>query len=236
MGQFDDAISITVAIVIVVTVAFIQEYRSEKSLQELNKLVPPKCNAIRDGLSKEFLARFLVPGDLVTLTTGSRVPADLRLIESIELEIDESSFTGIFFISDQFKICSKKQNFSKSIYYFFLGETEPCRKQSENLSNIAASQTSMSANSNIAFMGTLVRNGNGKGIVISTGEDSAFGAVFKLMQSEKPPMTPLQKSMDSLGKQLSIYSLAVIIAIMLLGWLQTRPFLEMLNIGVSLAG
>lgn len=96
MGQIDDAISITVAIVIVVTVAFIQEYRSEKSLQELNKLVPPKCNAIRNGVNKEFLARFLVPGDLVTLTTGSRIPADLRLIEAVDIEIDESSFTGRF--------------------------------------------------------------------------------------------------------------------------------------------
>lgn len=95
-GQFDDAISITVAIVIVVTVAFIQEYRSEKSLEELNKLVPPKCNAIRESTNQEFLARFLVPGDLVTLSTGSRVPADLRIIEAIELEIDESSFTGKF--------------------------------------------------------------------------------------------------------------------------------------------
>lgn len=100
--QYDDAISITAAIVIVVTVAFVQEYRSEKSLQELNKLVPPKCSAIRDGMSKEFLARFLVPGDLVTLTTGSRVPADLRLIEAIDLTIDESSFTGWFCFFLQF--------------------------------------------------------------------------------------------------------------------------------------
>lgn len=128
MQQFDDAISITVAIVIVVTVAFIQEYRSEKSLEELNKLVPPKCNAIRDGASKEFLARFLVPGDLVTLQTGSRVPADLRLIESFDLSIDESSFTG---------------------------ETEPCQKQSE--------ATNSDKNLNVAFMGTLVTCGHGRG-------------------------------------------------------------------------
>jgi len=209
MGQFDDAISITVSIVIVVTVAFIQEYRSEKSLEELNKLVPPICNAIRDGTSKEFLARFLVPGDLVTITTGSRVPADLRLIEVHDLQIDESSFTG---------------------------ETEPCHKHSHALAQSnGLSPSLMNMNTNIGFMGTLVRSGHGKGIVISTGENSAFGAVFKLMQSEESPKTPLQKSMDSLGKQLSIYSLAVIIVIMLLGWIQSRSFLEMLNIGVSLA-
>lgn len=73
------------------------------------------------------------------------------------------------------------------------------------------------------------------GLVISTGESSQFGAVFKLMQSEESPKTPLQKNMDLLGKQLSIYSLAIIVFIMLLGWIQGRPFLEMLNIGVSLA-
>ena len=200
MKEFDDAISITVAICIVVTVAFIQEHRSEKSLQELNKLVPPKCNAIREGLNKEFLARFLVPGDLVTLTTGSRVPADLRLIEAIDLTIDESSFTG---------------------------ETEPCHKKSESIRT--------DQNSNVAFMGTLVRCGHGKGIVISTGEYSQFGEVFKLMQEEESPKTPLQKSMDSLGKQLSIYSLAIIVLIVLLGWIQNRSFHEMFNIGVSLA-
>lgn len=200
MKQFDDAISITVAIIIVVTVAFIQEYRSEKSLQALNKLVPPKCNAIRDGMKKEFLARFLVPGDLVTLTTGSRVPADLRLIEAIDLTIDESSFTG---------------------------ETEPCQKQSE--------PTKSEKNVNIAFMGTLVRCGHGKGIVISTGEYSQFGEVFKLMQSEESPKTPLQKNMDSLGKQLSMYSMSIIVLIMVLGWIQGREILEMFNIGVSLA-
>ena len=72
-------------------------------------------------------------------------------------------------------------------------------------------------------------------IVISTGDSSQFGAVFKLMQSEESPKTPLQKNMDLLGKQLSVYSLAIIVFIILLGWIQGRPILEMLNIGVSLA-
>lgn len=84
-------------------------------------------------------------------------------------------------------------------------------------------------------MGTLVRCGHGKGIVISTGEWSQFGEVFKLMQSEESPKTPLQKSMDALGKQLSICSLSIIGLIVLLGWIQGRDILEMFNVGVSLA-
>ncbi|KAK5976700.1 ATPase secretory pathway Ca2+ transporting 1, partial [Trichostrongylus colubriformis] len=94
MRQFDDAISITVAVVIVVTVGFVQEYRSEKTLEQLNKLVPPACHVVRDGKEHSLLARELVPGDVVLLNTGDRVPADVRLLEAFALQIDESSLTG----------------------------------------------------------------------------------------------------------------------------------------------
>ncbi|XP_022904126.1 calcium-transporting ATPase type 2C member 1 isoform X2 [Onthophagus taurus] len=205
MRQFDDAISITVAIVIVVTVAFVQEYRSEKSLEELTKLVPPSCHCLREGTPDTFLARELVPGDVVLLNIGDRVPADLRLFESVDLAIDESSFTG---------------------------ETEPAQK---NTAPILRPNGSQSSKINIAFMGTLVRCGSGKGIVVSTGVNSEFGSVFKMMLEEEAPKTPLQKSMDSLGAQLSIYSFGIIGLIMLVGWLQGKQTLEMFTIGVSLA-
>ncbi|KAK9688289.1 Cation transporter/ATPase, N-terminus [Popillia japonica] len=201
MKQFDDAISITVAIVIVVTVAFVQEYRSEKSLQELTKLVPPSCHCLRESTPDTFLARELVPGDVVLLNIGDRVPADLRLFESVDLAIDESSFTG---------------------------ETEPAQKST---SPILRPNGSQSSKTNIAFLGTLVRCGSGKGIVVSTGVNSEFGSVFRMMLEEEAPKTPLQKSMDSLGAQLSIYSFAIIGLIMLVGWLQGKQTLEMFTIG-----
>nr|KAG5712236.1 hypothetical protein BaRGS_014586 [Batillaria attramentaria] len=206
MRQFDDAISITVAITIVVTVAFIQEYRSEKSLEALTKLVPPMCHCLRSGAVETFVAEELVPGDVIILNIGDRVPADIRLFEAIELAIDESSFTG---------------------------ETKPVRKsadvQQAQLSN------GLTERKNVAFMGTLVRCGRGKGIVIGTGHDSQFGEIFKMMQGEESPKTPLQKSMDTLGKQLSFYSFCIIGLIMLLGWVQGRSILDMFTIGVSLA-
>lgn len=207
MRQFDDAISITIAIVIVVTVAFIQEYRSEKSLEELKKLVPPECHCLREGRLETFLARELVPGDIVYLNIGDRVPGDLRLYESVDLQIDESSFTG---------------------------ETEPAKKITDIVFNHGNNKeyTNMK---NIAFMGTLVRCGNGKGVVVSTGERSEFGEVFKMMQAEEAPKTPLQKSMDILGAQLSFYSFCIIGVIMLLGWLQGKAIQEMFTISVSLA-
>jgi P-type Ca2+ transporter type 2C len=94
MGNIDDAISITVAVLIVLTVGFVQEQRSEKSLEALNKLVPHHCRVLRDGQSIHILANELVPGDTITLTTGDRVPADVRLVLAVDLEIDESSLTG----------------------------------------------------------------------------------------------------------------------------------------------
>lgn len=204
MRQFDDAISITVAIIIVVTVAFVQEYRSEKSLEELNKLVPPTCNCLREGSLEHFLARNLVPGDIVHLNVGDRVPADLRLYDSTDLAIDESSFTG---------------------------ETEPAVKNV--LPNKAAA--GRVNKDNIAFMGTLVRCGNAKGIVVSTGERSEFGDIFRMMQAEEAPKTPLQKTMDTLGAQLSLYSFCIIGFIMVAGWLQGKALQDMFTISVSLA-
>ncbi|KAK9514486.1 hypothetical protein VZT92_027950 [Zoarces viviparus] len=205
MHQLDDAISITVAIIIVVTVAFVQEYRSEKSLEELGKLVPPECHCLRDGHLEHMLARDLVPGDTVCLSVGERVPADLRLVETSDLSVDESSLTG---------------------------ETSPCSKSTVHQ---PPSNGDITSRSNVAFMGTLVRCGRAKGIVIGTGENSEFGEVFKMMQAEEAPKTPLQKSMDLLGKQLSLYSFGIIGVIMLVGWMQGKRILDMFTIGVSLA-
>ncbi|XP_005528226.1 PREDICTED: calcium-transporting ATPase type 2C member 2 [Pseudopodoces humilis] len=202
--EYEDAASITMAVLIVVTVAFIQEYRSEKSLEELNKLVPPECNCLREGKLQHLLARELVPGDIIYLSVGDRVPADLRLIEVTDLLVDESSFTG---------------------------EAEPCNKTD----GVLLEAGDITTLSNVVFMGTLVRYGKGKGVVIGTGENSQFGEVFKMMQAEETPKTPLQKSMDRLGKQLTLFSFGIIGLIMLIGWWQGKRLLSMFTIGVSLA-
>ncbi|XP_073911650.1 calcium-transporting ATPase type 2C member 2 isoform X2 [Castor canadensis] len=202
--EYEDAVSITMAVLIVVTVAFVQEYRSEKSLEELTKLVPPECNCIREGKLQHVLARDLVPGDIVALAIGDRIPADIRLTEVTDLLVDESSFTG---------------------------EAEPCSKTDSPLPDSG----DLSTLSNIVFMGTLVQCGKGQGVVIGTGERSQFGEVFKMMQAEETPKTPLQKSMDKLGKQLTLFSFGIIGLLMLVGWMQGKPLLSMVTIGVSLA-
>jgi len=208
MKQFDDAVSITVAIVIVVTVGFVQEYRSEKTLERMGALLPPTCRVLREGQVHHILARYLVPGDVVSLEIGDRVPADVRLIKVNELSVDESSFTGEPVSKHKIVSCVKSHG-----------------HQTLHISDM----------SNVAFQGTLVTNGNGQGIVISTGENSQFGELFRMMREEETPRTPLQKSMDTLGKQLSIYSIGVIFMIMAIGCWQGREVMVMFNVGVSLA-
>jgi Ca2+-transporting ATPase len=208
MRQFDDAVSIATAIVIVVTVGFVQEYRSEKTLERMGALLPPTCRVMRDGQLSTVLGRYLVPGDIVSLMVGDRVPADVRLVKVNELSIDESSFTG-----------------------------EPLQKlkQVATVSGHGHDKMHISDMYNVAFQGTLVTSGNGIGIVVSTGERSQFGELFRMMREEETPRTPLQKSMDTLGKQLSIYSIGVILMIMAIGCWQGRPVMDMFNVGVSLA-
>ncbi|KAH9914676.1 calcium-transporting ATPase [Fomitopsis serialis] len=209
MGNLDDAMSITIAVLIVLTVGFVQEQRSEKSLEALNKLVPHHCHLMRDGQQLHVLANELVPGDIVTFTTGDRIPADLRLVTASDLEIDESSLTG--------ETTARKK------------DTEPCQ-------SVAGYGPAAVAERNcIAYMGTLVRNGRGSGVVVATGTQTEFGVIFSMMQEVEEKRTPLQLSMDELAKKLSFISFGVIGVIVIIGVLQQRSWLDMFTIGVSLA-
>ena len=244
MRNFEDAVSIAIAVTIVVTVAFVQEYRSEKSLEALNQLVPHSAHVIRIGgsnaaqhqgegdgpgnsgfataerASTTVSASQLVTGDLVLFHTGDRIPADIRITHSADLSIDESNLTG---------------------------ENEPVQKSEENPSSRMGQNGSASPHSldngelrltdqtNIAFQGTLVRSGYGQGIVIGTGGDTEFGAISASLQEIDAPRTPLQQSMDRLGKDLSYMSFGVIALIVLIGLWRGMKFLELFQIAVSLA-
>ncbi|WVW84125.1 calcium-transporting P-type ATPase, PMR1-type [Kwoniella bestiolae CBS 10118] len=215
MGNYDDAACVVVAVGIVLTVGFVQEQRSEKSLEALNKLVPHYCHLIRNGHPLTPLANALVPGDLVTFSVGDRIPADIRLITAVSLEIDESALTG---------------------------ETRPARKNTDICERGEGEDThgegggkALGERHCMAFMGTLVRSGHGSGIVVGTGKDTEFGVIFSMMQDVEEKRTPLQLDMDDLAKRLSLFSFGVIGVIFLIGVLQNRDWLEMFTIGVSLA-
>ncbi|KAG0654995.1 High affinity Ca2+/Mn2+ P-type ATPase-like protein [Maudiozyma exigua] len=208
LNNIGDAISITAAIVIVVLVGFIQEYKSEKSIEALNKLVPAMCHLIRFGRQSHVLASTLVPGDIIVFRVGDRIPADIRIIESVDLSLDESSLTG---------------------------EPDPVHKYVDPVDMNPNGVIPISERHCIAFMGTLVKEGHGKGIVVATGKETAFGSIFQMMSTVDKPKTPLQLAMDQLGKQLSLFSFVVIGIICLIGIWQGRSWLDMFQISVSLA-
>ncbi|KIJ06163.1 hypothetical protein PAXINDRAFT_103485 [Paxillus involutus ATCC 200175] len=147
IGNVDDAVSIAVAVATVLTVGFIQEQRSEKSLEALNKLVPHHCYVIRDQRKVHILANELVPGDIVSLSTGDRVPADLRITSALDLEIDESSLTGETTARQKdHKTCKLERSNAYSVNTF--GD------DSGSGESVALAERSC-----IGYMGTLVRNG-----------------------------------------------------------------------------
>ena len=268
MGNWDDAISITAAVIIVTTVGFVQEYRSEKSLEALNQLVPHSAHIIRGATpngtrrdhtenaggmvelehvndtqaalqkaekhSQTVSASQLVPGDLVIFHTGDRIPADIRIVHAAELSIDESNLTGenepVNKSSDTLKSSSRPGGIRER-------PTTPSGTPfySSPAAGTVGADVRLNEQTNIAFMGTLVRSGHGQGLVIGTGGQTEFGAISASLQEIESPRTPLQLSMDRLGKDLSYISFGVIGFIMLIGLWRGWAFLEMFTIGVSLA-
>ncbi|KAL1310988.1 hypothetical protein AAFC00_001208 [Neodothiora populina] len=255
MGKFEDAISIGLAVTIVVTVAFVQEYRSEKSMEALNHLVPHSAHVIRgeepaiangsvDGRDQDSFAKIaaaervsrtvpaasLVAGDLVLFHTGDRIPADIRITKAIDLSIDESNLTGEnepvhkVAVSLESKLTEQKASAIPGTPTY-----------ASEASGTVGVDLRLNEQKNIAFMGTLVRSGYGQGIVIGTGGNTEFGAISASLQEIESPRTPLQLSMDRLGKDLSYMSFGIIAFIMVIGFLRGRPFMELFQIGVSLA-
>ncbi|KAK5046401.1 hypothetical protein LTR84_008203 [Exophiala bonariae] len=260
IGNRDDAVSIALAVTIVVSVGFVQEYRSEKSLEALNRLVPhyahvrrtatpPRHHARSHGattdsiemeplangsavtpeekLSSTIPASQLVAGDLVIFATGDRVPADIRITRSTELTIDESNLTGENEPVE--KHAAALDRAPKKLEHRH-GTPEPY-----NAAGTVGADVRLNEQHNIAFMGTLVRSGHGEGIVIATGGNTEFGTISLSLQEIEAPRTPLQHSMDLLGKQLSYMSFVVIGIIMIIGLIQGKKPLDLFTIGVSLA-
>lgn len=156
LGHTVEAVVIAVIVVLTVLLGFIQEYRAERAIAALRKMAAPNAEVIRDGQPVDVPAHRLVPGDLVRLRAGNRVPADLRLVEAVNLKINESSLTG---------------------------ESAPVDKAADVLPDPGRS---LGDRGNMAYAGTMVGYGRGLGIVVATGMDTEFGRIVGLLRATAP--------------------------------------------------
>jgi Ca2+-transporting ATPase len=197
----------TVIIAIVVAVAvlgFTQEYRAERALEALKKMTAPTASVLRDGKEIKIRTSDVVPGDVLLLYTGDKVSADARLIEAMNLKMDEAALTG---------------------------ESMPVGKDVKPL----ATETPVSERTNTVFTGTTVAYGRGKALATSTGMNTEFGKIAKMVQLADEKGTPLEKRMANVGKWLGILAITVCAAVTVLGVIKEHEILEMVLWGVSLA-
>ena len=220
LGNPSDAISIALALFIVSMVAAVQEYRSERALEQLQHLVPPTCTVVRNHgtMYTEIPALELVVGDLLLLQTGDRIPADARVVESVALAVDESALTG------------EPDAISKISTGLFLPTSTSFSHNNHH------HPISLSDQRNIVFAGTCVNGGRGRAIVVAVGDHTELGHIAtSLSHMTTTPKSPLQIKIDELSQRLAYISTIIIILIAIVGYIMGRPILETLTIAVSLA-
>tara|TARA_R110002111_G_scaffold144910_2_gene211255 strand:- start:102156 stop:104840 length:2685 start_codon:yes stop_codon:yes gene_type:complete len=205
IGEPADTIAIAVIILLNAVLGFVQEYRAEKAMAALKKMAAPTTTVIRDGHAESITAEQLVPGDLVILEAGNVVPADTRLTEAVQLRTDEAALTG---------------------------ESEPVEKETAAISE---EELSLGDRKNMAYKGTLITSGRGRGLVTDTGMRTELGQIATLLQDHTEGRTPLQKRLTSFGQKLAYAVLAICAIVFLAGLLRGEPPLLMLLTAISLA-
>ena len=204
LGEWADAITIMIIVVVNAVLGFVQEFRAEKSMEALKQLTAPEARVLRGGQERKIPAIQIVPGDIVLLESGDKIPADLRLLEVYNLEIEESTLTG---------------------------ESVPVRKQP----GVLPDSTGLGDMKNMAYQGTIVTRGRGKGLVVATGMSTEMGQIANLIHSAVEEETPLQRRLGHLGKILVSSCLAICALVVVVGIMRGEPAYQMFLAGVSLA-
>ena len=202
---FTDSIIILLVVVVNAIIGVAQENKAEKSLEALQKLSSHVAKVIRNGKEEVLPSRDLVPGDVVILETGDYIPADLRIIEEVNLKVQEASLTG---------------------------ESVPVEKSTAAIEN---KQVGIGDRSNMLFSSSLVTYGRGKGIVVETGMNTEVGRIAEMITGTVQNETPLQIKLNKLGKTLGIVALLICVAIFIIGLAIGKAPLDMFMTAVSLA-
>ena len=205
LGEAGDAIVIAVILVLNATLGVVQEFKAEKSLAALKKMTVPDALVMRNGKPTKIKSNQLVPGDIVLLEAGDRIPADLRLFKVTDIKVQEAILTG---------------------------ESEPVEKNSNALEQ---DKIPLGDRKNMAFMGTTIIAGRGEGIVVATGMDTEMGEIAGMLEEGKREPTPLQQKLNIMGKKLGLLILMIVAIIILLGCIRGIEFFDMFLIGISLA-
>ncbi len=205
LGHGVEAIAITVIVLFAVVLGFVQEYRAERAIEALRKMAAPEATVIREGRERSVPARELVPGDLILLATGDKVPADVRLIEAVNLQTVEAALTG---------------------------ESAPVEKHTRPLED---ERLPTGDRKNMAYAGTAVTYGRGRAVVVATGMATEFGKIARMLEAVETSKTPLQENLDRVGHTLARAAVVVVIIIVALGLFRGQPFIEMFIFGVALA-
>ncbi len=205
VGDYIEAGAILAIVLLNAGLGVRQEYHAEQALAALRRLAAPEASIIRDGHRQAVPARELVPGDVVLLDVGNFVPADLRLVETYNLKVEEAALTG---------------------------ESVPVPKDARV---VLTMDEALGDRRNTAFSGTVVAYGRGKGIVVSTGMNTQIGMIAAMLQSVHEEPTPLQRRLDYFGKILGWAALAICGLVFVLGWVRGVAPLEMFLVAVSLA-
>lgn len=205
LGEYLDAITIIVIIVMNGILGFTQEFRAERSLRALKELSAPNANVWREGAVHQIPARDLVPGDIILLESGDRVPADVRFLETNGVYIEESALTG---------------------------ESVAVSKITTAISN---DEVPLGDQRNLGFMGTMVSRGTAKAIVVRVGMSTEMGKIADLIQNTESMETPLQHRLEQLGKILIIVAIALTVLVVIAGIMHGQPPYAMFLAGVSLA-
>lgn len=205
LGKFLEAGAIGTIVVLFALLGFAQEYRAEKAIAALRRMSTPLVKVTRDGTVAEIPAAELVPGDIVLLEAGNVVPADIRVVESAGLRVQEATLTG---------------------------ESEPVDKFTEPL---PGESLALGDRRNMAYSGTQVTYGRGRGLVVATGMSTELGTIATLLQSVEHTATPLQQRLDRVGKQLAVAGAVVAVLVMILGALGGETFSDLVLTAISVA-
>jgi Ca2+-transporting ATPase len=205
LGEGVDAIAIAVIVLFAVGLGFVQEYRAERAIEALRQMAAPMASVLRDGEEEEIPAREVVPGDVVILRAGDKIPADGRVIESVNLQVEEAALTG---------------------------ESMPVEKQVSPNGN---GNLAIGDRRNMVYGGTAVTYGRGRAVVTATGMNTEFGKIAQLLQTVESGRTPLQENLDKVGTALARAAFIVVAIIAGLGLFRGEPLIEMIIFGIALA-